>query len=382
MTRNRISLAALASFLLALGLSATANAQYLVSTKAGFVNRVEGKVYILRVDSEDGEKGRASLGTQMRDGDMISVTAYGKAEVLLNPGSYLRVDQNSEVRAVNTDFSSVRFELIKGTVIAEIGEIDKKSPIEIVTPHGVLTIAKQGLHRIDSKGSVTRVAARQGEIYLGTRNDLAAKKAFKIGRGKVATLTGAAQPNKSDLAKIDKDEIDNFDKWSFVRAQSLTAANVSTLRRSGVMSAFNGGWYYDPFFNCYTFMPYRSRFFSPYGFGFFNNFRDCYYYNPYSYYGYGYGGYYGGGGGVTANIPARVVSGVDRAPIRRSAEGRGIDTNSGFDSRSGGYGDYGGSRTISSPSSSSSSSVISAPAPSRAPTGGGGGSMPSRGGRP
>src|SRR5262249_25170487 len=89
----------LASLLLALGLGVTANAQYLISAKAGFVNRVEGKVYIRRADSEDGEKGRASLGTQMRDGDRLSATANSFAETLLNPGSYLRLNENSEIRA-------------------------------------------------------------------------------------------------------------------------------------------------------------------------------------------------------------------------------------------------------------------------------------------
>jgi hypothetical protein len=380
MTRSRISFVTLASLMLALGLSITANAQYLTSAKAGFVNRTEGKVNILRADSEDGEKGRASLGTQMRNGDRISTTANSFAEVLLNPGSYLRLDQNSEVRAVSTDLLSVRFELIKGSVIAEIGEANKKAPIEILTPQGMLTFAKDGLHRLDVKGPVTLVSVRQGEVHLGTREELAANQTTKIGRGKVASLTGSNQSGKPDLAKLDKDAMDNFDVWSFNRAQTLTAANISSLRRSRVLTAFGGGWYYDQFYNCYTFIPYRSRFFSPYGFGFFNNYYDCYYYNPY--YWYGNGGYYGGGGGGSVNTPpARVVTGVDRAPIRREAEGRAIDTGSIFDSRStGGFGDSGG-RTISSPSTSSSSSTISAPAPSRGESSGASsssGSMPSR----
>jgi len=379
MTRNRISLLTLASFLLALGLGATANAQYLISTKAGFVNRVEGKVHILRADSEDGEKGRASLGTQMRDGDRLSTTAKSFAETLLNPGSYLRLNENTEIRATSIDFNSVRFEVIKGSVIAEIGEINKTAPIEIVTPNGTLTIAKPGLHRIDVKESVTLVAVRQGEINLGTREDLAANKSIKIGHGKVATLNGSGQLGKSDIAKLDKDAVDKFDTWSFNRAQTLTAANVSALRRSRTLTAFTGGWYYDPFFNCYTFMPFSSAFWSPYGFGFFNNYRNCTWYNPY----YG-GGYYGGGGGggVVTHLPPRAVAGNDRGTISRGTDHRTINTAPHTD---GGFGGFGSSRSgasmPSSSSSSSSSSVISAPAPSRGESGGGGGSR-SRPGRP
>ena len=118
MIRNRVSLLAPMSFLLALGLGVIANAQYLISTKAGFVNRVEGEVYVMRAAGEDGEKGRASLGTQLRAGDRLSVAGKGFAEALLNPGSYIRLSENTEIRALSIGFDSVRFELIKGSVIA------------------------------------------------------------------------------------------------------------------------------------------------------------------------------------------------------------------------------------------------------------------------
>jgi hypothetical protein len=369
MTRNRVFLAIPVSFLLALGLGVIANAQYLISTKAGFVNRVEGEVYVLRADGEDDEKGRASLGTQMRAGDRLSAAANGFAETLLNPGSYLRLSENTEVRAVSVDLDSVRFELIKGSVIAEIGQIDKKTPIEIMTPHGALTIAKAGLLRIDAKESATLVAVRQGEIYLGTRSDFAAKESLKIGRGKVVTLT--AQPGAPDIAKLDKDAIDKFDTWSFTRAQSLTAANVRALSRSGVLTA---GWYRDPFFNYYTFIPSRSWFWSPYGFGFFNNYRDCYDYTPY----YNSGSYYrsNGGSASAASASPRVVSGNDRGAVSRATDHRSVDTGSG--SRSGGSGDSGHSRGSSSSPQTSSPRATSEPGgASRGARGGG--SVPSRG---
>jgi hypothetical protein len=372
MTRNRVFLTVPASFLLALGLGVIANAQYLISTKAGFVNRVEGEVYVLRADGEGDEKGRASLGTQMRAGDRLSVAANGFAEALLNPGSYLRLSENTEVRAVSVDLNSVRFELIKGSVIAEIGQIDKKAPIEILTPHGALTIAKAGLHRIDAKGSATLVSVRQGEIHLGTPSDFAANQSLKIKRGKVVTLTGSTQPGQPDatglpgpldVAKLDKDAIDKFDTWSFDRAQALTEANVKALSRSGVLTA---GWYYDPFFKFYTFVPSRSWFWSPYGFGFFNNYRDCNDYTPYYYSGSSYRNQVGSSTG--AKVSPRVVSGNDRSAVSRATDRRLGDT--GFGSRSGRSGDSGssgGGSSSPSTSSPSTSSPRSTPAHSGAP---------------
>ena len=386
---------------LLLGLLVNASAQYLVSTKAGFVNRADGKVYIQRVDSEDGQAGRASLGTQMRDGDRLRTEADARAEILLSPGSYLRLDQNTEVRAVSTAWSQMTFELVKGSMIVEVGidpqpfgefvpvsnqMVTKKTPLEVVTPQGTFFAAKDTLVRVDAKTAATWIAVRQGEIRLGTRELVIANQAEKVKRGKLVRLTGSVKP---ELAKVDKDQIDNFDTWSFVRAQTLVQANLSSLRQNRTLA--QGGWYYNSFFGCYSFVPYRGYLVSPYGFGFFRNFADCLYYDPfydYGYRGYGYGYNNGnnnnGGGGFTAPAaPARVIAGVDREPIRREIPAERTINFGDNNSR----GDFGrsvdtGSRGISTSSSTTSSApsapaVISAPAPARSESGGG--SMPTRG---
>ncbi|MGH9752650.1 MAG: FecR domain-containing protein, partial [Blastocatellia bacterium] len=359
MIKSRVSLVISVSLLLALGLGVTANAQYLISAKAGFVNRVEGEVHILRADGADGEKARASLGTQMRVGDRLSVAADGFAEALLNPGSYLRLRENTEVRAVSVDLDSVRIEVINGSAIVEVGQVNKKSPIEIITPHGSLTIARAGLLRIDTKESATLVSVRQGEVHLGTRGDFEAEASVKIKSGKVVTLIASAQLDQLAVAKLNKDTIDKLDTWSFNRAQALTEANVRALSRSrsGVLTA---GWHYDPFFNAYTFVPYRSWFWSPYGFGFFNNYRDCHGYNPYYSSGFSRSNS-GSSGGVS--VSPRVVGGHNRREVIFRTDRRSNDA--GVDSPSGRFGEFRPSRGGASSSPPSTSPQRSTPAPTR-----------------
>jgi hypothetical protein len=160
------------------------------------------------------------------------------------------------------------------------------------------------------------------------------------------------------------------------------AANLSSLRQNSLLSA---GWYYNPFYGCYTFVPFGNSWLSAYGFGFFRRWADCYWYNPF---GYGYGNPYyypgnnnNGGGIVAGGLPARVVTGNDREPMRREVAGRGIDD--GYSASRGMDAGF-SSRGISSSSSSSSSissapaATMSAPAPARSDSGGGG-AMPSRG---
>ncbi len=387
--------ATLALLILMLVLTAgVGNAQHLISSKAGFVNRAEGKVFILRQDAENGEKGRASMGTQMRDGDRLMTEVGSYAELLLSPGSYIRLNENSEVRAINTAFTRMSFEVVKGSVITEVStsteqvsNVNKTNPIEIVTPHGAVAIAKDGIYRFDMLETNTLVQVRQGELGLAGRDQFLAGKVTRLDRGKAVKLTGS-DVAKLEIAKVNKDAADSFDAWSFGRAQTLMAANVSALRRSNTMGALAYGWMYDPFYNCYTFIPGRGRLlFSPYGMGFFGSYADALRYG----YGYGYypGYYYGnpyysnpssGGGVVAPNVPARVVAGNDRAPIRREIEGRRIDAGPSFSDRgNSGFGADVGSRSISSSSVSSAPAAtsISTSAPTRSDAG-----SSSGGGRP
>jgi hypothetical protein len=354
MKRNAsFSRAAVSALLLASFLAGSAMAQHLISSKAGFVNRIDGKVYLTRQESQEGEgKVSASLGTQMRAGDRLGTEAGSFAELLLNPGSYIRINQKSELRALDTDLDRVRFELLSGSAMVEVGKVDKKLPIEIITPHGTFFIRKTGLQRIDVKEKMTSVAVRQGEIRLGTLEQVLSKGSIKIGRGKVAQLTGAAEPS---LAQFDKDAIDEFDTWSFNRAEILMAANQRALRESSERKgALSYGWHFDPFYKSYTFIP-RGSYWSPYGFGFFNSFNSCFdcYFPPA---GYSYGNYGGAGGPTRRPVPSpRVVCGTDRNSIRNVIQGPRIDASGrGLNASER---DFGRGPSSSQPSSSQPSSA-------------------------
>ncbi|MEP7271756.1 MAG: FecR family protein [Acidobacteriota bacterium] len=386
---------------LLLSTSQTVNAQYLISTRAGFINRVEGKVLIQRQENGEADRGRASLGTQMNDGDLLITQAGAHAEILLTPGSYLRLAENTEVRAVRTSLQEPRFALVKGSVIIETAQMTKGTAIQLDTANGPVSVAKEGLQRIDAAGGGTKISVRQGEVFLGNLEQALSRNVTKVGRGKMIDLGASSTStgplvnkplvNKPLVNKIDKDaNADDFDLWSFNRAQTLMAANSHALRRS--QSLMNGsmslGWYFDPFFNCYTFIPGTNLAYSPYGFPYFRRYSDYYYYFPYGYSYYGYPQYWGGGGGNSGggggggSTPSRIIAGSERTPVRREMEGRAVRNASSSDSPFSAI-DRGAS---SSPSSSGSSvSAPSAPVSvsagaSRGDSGGGssGASRPSR----
>lgn len=370
-------------------LVSTAHAQYLVSSKAGFVNRVEGKVSLQAQGSAPDEMSKVSLASQMKEGDRISTSVNSHAELLLAPGSYMRMNEKTVVEAVRTDLENTRFDVVQGAVIIEVGEIDKKFPVEIGTPRSVVTINKAGIYRLDVNGKDVAVSVRKGEAFLGTREQLFAKSATKVTGNKVYRLVGDGAPQ---TAKLSSKVFDVFDQWSYLRAESLVAANYSMLQRTRSRSALLSGWIYDPFSNNYTFVPSSWLFVTPYGFGFYRRYSDCEwcyggYYNPYYSNGsYSNGGTMAGGGnggGTTTTSGGAPVRGTDEThPGRRAhsirevpsrqvepysrptvftppdRSSRGNDSPAGFDS----------SRSASYPSSSPSSSPTSV-APSRADTG-------------
>ncbi|MEY4168292.1 MAG: hypothetical protein RIR52_2116 [Acidobacteriota bacterium] len=377
----------LALLALALTVSAgTLQGQHLISTKAGFVNRADGRVFITRQDSVDDERGRALMGTQMRRGDLLATEAASFAEVLLNPGTYLRLDEKSSIRAIDTSLTSINFELISGSAILEVGEIDKQTPIRIGTPNGAFFARRDGLVRFDLIAGATRVSVRQGEIRTGTREQVLANEGEKVGRGKVALFKASVLP---ELAKIDRDAYDDFDVWSFGRARTLVEANSSALSQSRSAGSLASGWIFDPLSGSYTFIPRNGLFWSAYGFSFFNSFGDCFtclnsllYRNLYSMYGYGQRGVNSGSGVLppyNPSTPGRVITGSDRSVIQRDMENRRISVmGQGMDSGIGqgpGRGIGGMGDGMSRSTGMSAPVILASPAPSRGGMGGMDGGM-------
>lgn len=374
-TIPRFGFIALALLLLA----PLAQAQYLVSSKAGFVNRVEGTVNLKSPDNVLESLSKASMGTQMKEGDRLSTTADSHAELLLSPGSYLRLNEKTQIEAVRTMFDNTRFDIIQGSVILEIGEIDKNLPLEIGTPRSVVAINKMGIYRIDVVGKDVAVSVRKGEAYLGTRDQLLAKSASKIGGNKVYRLIGDAAPQ---TAKLSTKVFDAFDQWSFLQAESLVAANYGTLTRARSRGALLSGWIYDPFSNRYTFIPGSWRYATPYGFAYYSRYGDCDWcwggMNYYPYYSNTYptGGSTNAGGNTQPSAPARVTMDdrvAGRTYTQRDVPSRQVEPYSrpnvfypverstGDSSRSDGGSVFDSSRSTNSSSLGSSSPAPSAP---------------------
>ena len=296
-------------FLILFAVSSVAIAQQarnrmVISAKAGGVNTVLGRVMVTR----DGQAPQLlSSSDDIAAKEVVTTGATSNAEILLNPGSYLRLAENSEFQFEDISLDHLRMRLTKGSAIVEAtGVADMDLGINVATPHGTFTIIRSGIYRINVEENGSELAVDKGRASFGPNKTDVLK-----GGNSVRLTNGVAE-----LAKVPKDK-DAFELWSKERAQLLAKANEKLSGRSldgylndqGWDSSMWGPrrlglWTFNASFGCYTFLPFYNGWASPYG----------HYYGSYYWRGGDYYGNYGNPNPVIVGNRNQVPTGTTPPP--------------------------------------------------------------------
>ena len=261
----------------AFGLAATAEAQnrekYVISAKAGGINLVSGNVTVQRQGTYRQEA--LTVKDDLRTGEIVTTGAGGRIEVLLNPGSYMRVDERSEFELADASLDSLRVKLIKGSALLEVTGADgMRLEIGVNTPQTKAVIIKRGIYRFNVlPNETTEISVRKGRALYG--RDLSNE--IKGGQKVLVGLKGM------EVAKLEKKNQDTLDIWSKERAETLARANRKLQSRAliAAMTDFNrdlyemsrvarygsGLWVYNSRLGAYCFIPFGWKYWSsPYGY--------------------------------------------------------------------------------------------------------------------
>jgi hypothetical protein len=239
----------------------------------GTLNYVEGQVML------DGRNISAkSAGSEVLGVNQLLDTGRGKAELLLTPGVFLRVGDNSELRMISPGLADTSVGLVKGSAIVEAAELFKENDLSVVVDGSTTRIEKNGLYDFSADQAAVSVLDGKATVYEGDAH-------VTLKRGHEALLA-SAQPFHSQ--KVDKNavEADPLYRWSKLRSQYEAEANLDTAQTIVANGGWYGpGWYWDPFWGFYSFMPADGFLYSPFGWAF---------YSPWAFPGgyYGYHGYY------------------------------------------------------------------------------------------
>jgi hypothetical protein len=275
--------------------------KFVISAKAGGINAITGEASVHSKGETDWQQ--LSITDDLNAGDRVRTASDGRVEILLNPGSYLRVGGNSELELSDNTLANLEVRLLRGTAIVEATGADGlELNINISTPHTNFAIVRQGLYRLNVvPEDATELIVRKGRVILSdshTKVKGGNKVVFNATNFSVAKLT------KEEKKATDQEEVD---VWSKSRAETLAKANrrITDRMLTSAFSSFrdndpfswwgrrNGFWFYSPHARCYTFLPFYYGWSSPYG----NYYGNTVYYYPRPSGNTGGGSYPNGGGG-------------------------------------------------------------------------------------
>jgi uncharacterized membrane protein YgcG len=333
----------------ALALSVTgANAQSVISAHSGVLHYYEGDLTL------DGQAPHQKPGTfaEVKENQDLQ-TQVGRAEVLLTPGVFLRVGENTGIRMLSNKLTDTRVEFLKGSAIVDFVEVAKDNQVTLSYQDYKVTFVKKGIYRFDSEPAELKVYTGEAIVSRGTST-------VNLKDGKAVPFTPALVSEKFDNRTGDA-----LYRWAKRRSEYIAVANLSAARKAG--TSFNSGasgWYYNPYYSMFTFIPGRGYLCDP-----FATFMSLYpsygcYYSPLSAYNYFARPAYGyGGGGYSNPVASHNSSGYYPTSIGTSST---LSTYSGNAT-------YSPGPSVSPSSSSGSYSGSSSPGFSGGSAAGGGG---------
>jgi hypothetical protein len=271
------------SLVLALG-ALPAGAQTVIGAKSGVINYVEGDAFL-------GDTPYVMQPSQFGEvkEKMVFRTEEGRAEVLLPPGVFFRMGENTSFRMISNRLVDTRVELLTGSAVIEIDDIDKEAAVTVVCKNATITLAKAGIYRFNAEPALVRVQKGGAEVAINGQTT-------SVGAGKMMTLGAVASVEKFNSA-----DTDSLDRWSSRRAEVVANANISAAKQAhyggygggyGSSGAYGiganpcrgyggyntgpivhramGTWQYNPWYGFGTYIPCNGSLNSPYGYRYFS----------------------------------------------------------------------------------------------------------------
>ncbi len=240
---------------------------YTISARPGAINYVEGTAFLNGESLSD----KSLKGTFLSANDSF-LTENGKAEVLLTPGVFLRVGENTEIRMISPSLTETKVEILNGEIMIEASGLVKDNHLQILDHGASITITQNGLYKFTADNPPTAaVLAGKAEVSYSDR-----QVGLKKGR---ETILASNLP----VQRFDTKQENDLYAWSNVRSEYEAAASYRVSRAAsingfggagGLYNAYgNGsgpGWFWDSGFNSYAWLPYNGVFYSPFGYGFYS----------------------------------------------------------------------------------------------------------------
>jgi hypothetical protein len=187
--------------------------QFIISAKAGLVNAVEGRANV-------------RLQQQVPAFSPIQTGPTGKVEVLLNPASFLRLDENSQIVLDSVELTDIVVRIVSGSAIIESIAVERAGPIHVKAGALTVSIVAPGVYRFSEEAAFVldgelRVEDSGHSVYKGW---------------KIKAAFGDQGPVYEESRLQASDQGTPLEQWSQQRSQQIASVDN---RSSDTNSASN-----------------------------------------------------------------------------------------------------------------------------------------------
>jgi hypothetical protein len=229
------------------------------SAVPGMLNYVEGQVAVAgqTVTSH-------SVGSVQVEPNQVLETGQGRAELLLTPGVFLRVGDNSAVRLISAGLANTRVEVLRGQAIVEVAELFKDNNLGVLMNGASIRLEKEGLYTFNAASRLVQVYDGQASVQQDARN-------IELKKGHEFAIGGPWKAGHFD-PKVQAAQ-DPLYAWSNLRSEYEAEASMQSARTVFVGGSpyWDGpGWYWNPYWDMYGFIPGDGIWYSPFGWPFYS----------------------------------------------------------------------------------------------------------------
>lgn len=223
--------------------------------RPGALNSVQGQVML------DGHRALPwRLRSEVLRAGQAIRTGHGKAELLLTPGSFLRLGDHSEARMVSRSLENTVVRVVRGVALLD-AEAGYRNDLSVLMDGTRTRIEKKGLYGFNASRERIEVLRGRATVERGTSR-------FTL-KNKRQLVIGEEPPFRERKLNKRAFESGRLYRWNKLRNRYERQAKRSVQRQIAQSGRWYGpGWYWSGFWGFYAYLPsagwYAGPYFGPY----------------------------------------------------------------------------------------------------------------------
>jgi hypothetical protein len=189
-------------------------------------------------------------------------TERGQAEVLLTPGVFLRIGESSAVKMEAVSEKGVRLELVRGEALVEVDQVARNRRLDVIVKGADAHLDHSGVYRFN-------VSEPAIAVYFGRVRVEDDRRGITLGPGQELLLNGTNALKPRKFARAGSDAVYDWSRQRAGYASQVSEWTGESLLGLDGQAKYSDGWYWNPWFKSWAFVPESGHVLSPFGYGFY-----------------------------------------------------------------------------------------------------------------